>query len=202
MEEVVWTAVFVMVACAGTLIAKRARSTAWTVAGIAYAVGGIGLAPYEILAPEPPSDGTALDIAVGLAMVGWFAIFVGMVATLVALGRGGRRRFLAFFGAVTLAIGTYQFWTANWPARFGDTATRCSEEGFALHPAVVQRIPPGLQCHDSNARAFVPADGLAWVALVGWSLFYGFIATFPVMGLAWVISRRPRGRALPATSNT
>jgi hypothetical protein len=129
-------------------------------------------------------------VAAWLAWVGFISITAAAALTLVAMGRRGRRRFLVVFAAATLVIGTYQFWTTNWVARFGDTATYCDDAGHALQPGASKRIPPGVEC----AGGFVDADGISWLALGGWSLFYGFAAAFPVMGLAWLIRQRP---ALP-----
>jgi hypothetical protein len=191
MEEVVWTSVFAAVAGIGALIAIRSRSRAWTVAGVAYGLGGLGLAAYEIILPYPPV-GTATDVAVWAQVLGGPSVFVGMVATLVALGRGGRRRFLVLFAAVTLAVATYQFWTTNWPARFGEVRSYCTDQSLDFRGGPVQRVPPGVTCYDRGQEEFVPADSLSWVALGGWSLFYGFVLTFPVMGFAWLITwRRP-----------
>jgi hypothetical protein len=192
MEEVVWAACFVAIACVGVLMAMRRRSRAWSVAGVAYGLGGLAAAPYLIVVPDPSVGGTALDLATWSAAIGYLLIFAGMIVTLVAIGRAGRRRFLVLFAGVTLAIATYQYWTTNWPARFGDVGSQCTNEGLALRGGSVERVPPGLNCYDRGNEVFVPADGLAWLALGGWSLFYGFVATFPAMGIAWLISNRPR----------
>jgi hypothetical protein len=188
MEEVVWTSVFATVAGIGALIAIRRRSRAWTVAGVAYGLGGLGLAAYEIILPYPPV-GTATDVAVWAQLLGGLSLFVGMVATLIALGRGGRRKFLAMFAGITLVVSTYQFWTTNWPARFGDVQSHCFDRGHD-GGGPIQRIPPGLHCYDDGVQVFVAADVISWLALAGWSTYLGFIATFPVMGIAWLISNR------------
>jgi hypothetical protein len=199
MEEVVWTIVCAGVAAIGALIALARRSRAWTVAGAAFCLGGLALAVGTVVMPDPPV-GAAADVAAWAEVLGALVILVGMVATLVAIGRAGRRKYLAVFAAATLAIATYQFWTTNWSARFGDVQTYCFDHGHGGGP--IQRVPPGVHCHDGKADVFVPADGISWLALVGWSTYWGFIVAFPLMGLAWVVRRRPPGRALPATSNT
>ena len=81
----------------------------------------------------------------------------------------------------------YQFWTTNWVARFGDAAPWCAEAGHALAPGTIDRIPPRVRCRDG----FALADGISWLALGGWSLFYGFALSFPIMGVAWAARRMP-----------
>jgi len=90
--------------------------------------------------------------------------------------------------AATLAIATYQFWTTNWVARFGDTATWCFEAGHALQPGKIERIPPRAHCSDG----FAPADGISWLALGGWSLFNGFVVSFPIVGIGEAVQRMRR----------
>jgi hypothetical protein len=200
MGEAIWTTVLVGVAVIGVLMVVRGESRAWRVAGVAYGLGGLGFAVGLVLMPHP-TVGTAADVAAWAEVIGGLLIFAGMLVTLIALGRRGRRTFLVVFGAATLTIATYQFWTTNWPARFGDVQTQCFNRGHG-GGGTIQRVPPGLHCNDGDGTVFVPADGIAWLALAGWSTYYGFVIAFPVMGLAWAVRRRPPGRRLAATSNT
>jgi hypothetical protein len=188
-EESVWTTVYALVAGIGVLIALRRRSRAWVTAGIAFGLGGLGLAAYEIILPYPPV-GTAMDVAVWAEVLGGLSLFVGMVATLVALGRGGRRKFLALFAGVMLVVSTYQYWTTNWPARYGDVYSHCVFERGQDGGGSIQRVPPGLHCRGDGGEVFVAADAISWLALAGWSTYFSFIATFPVMGIGWLFTRR------------
>jgi len=186
-----WTSVFILVAAIGAAIAIWRPSRAWTLAGIGYGLGGLGLATYTVVLPDPPVGETALDVAGWFETIGLMSLLVGMVSTLIALGGAGRRKFLQVLAVVTLTVAVYQYWTTNWPARFGDVASHCTNKGLDFRAGPIRRIPPGLTCHDGGKEVFVAADGLSWVALAGWSLFYGFVFTFPVTGAAWLISRRP-----------
>jgi hypothetical protein len=205
MDEVIWAAVFVAVAGTGIAIALARRSRTWILAGIAFALGGIGIAGYALI-PDPPL-GTAVDVGGWFALVGFFSLLIATALTLVAIGSRGRRRFVVLLAATSLVVGTYLFWTSNWPARFGDVPTRCADTDHDLGPnGGVQRIPPGVRCFDGIAQTssrpmpteavFVPADAICWLALLGWSVFYSFVASYPLMGMAWLFRRRP-ALALP-----
>jgi hypothetical protein len=186
-----WTAVFATVAGIGIAIAAGRRSRAWILTGIAYTIGGIGYAMYFIVVPDPPV-GTAADIGVWFGIGGFLFLFAATVLTLVAIGRRGRHRFLVLFAAATLVVATYEFWTSNWAARTGDVPTRCVNTGHNFGPrSSIQRVPPGVRCSDPAGQVFVPADAICWLALAGWSVFYGFVVSFPLMGLTWVVRRRP-----------
>jgi hypothetical protein len=199
MEKVLWTAVFVVVAATGIAIAVGHRSRTWTAAGIALALGGTGIAFYDAFLPDPPT-GTMTDIAGWAAVLGFFCLVIASALILVAIGSSGRRRFLVVLASTTLVVGTYQFWTTNWTARFGDVATRCADTGHALLPGRVQRIPPGVRCYDEVAlvhgrtvprkAVLVRPDAICWLALGGSSLLYAFVISFPLMGLGWLLQRR------------
>jgi hypothetical protein len=176
-------------------------------AGAAYAFGGIGFLVSRILvvlgAFDPPFDDSADEVAAWFGGIGFLMLVAAATLTLLAMGRRGRRPFLVVLAATTLTIATYQFWTTNWVVRFGDVATYCSDAGYApARDLSIQRLPPGVRCSEwvwrrgeEYARAgdevFVPADGISWLALGGFSLFYGFAASFPIMGLAWLARRLP-----------
>jgi hypothetical protein len=204
MEKAVWTVLFVAVAGTGIAIAVAHRSRMWTATGIALALGGAGIAFYIAFLPDP-AVGTMTDIASWAAVVGFFCLVIAAVLILVAIGSHGRRRFLVVLAAATLGIGTYLFWTANWPARFGDVPTRCADTGHAFRPpGHVQRIPPGFRCYDDVAlvhgrtvpreSVLVRPDAISWLALAGWSFYYAFAISFPLMGLAWLFQRRSASR--------
>ena len=53
------------------------------------------------------------------------------------------------------------------------------------------RVVRALVRDASKERGFAPADGISWIALGGWSLFYAFAASFPIMALAWLARRTP-----------
>jgi len=197
--EAVWIAVFLVVAATGLGIAAGRRSRSWTAAGIAFALGGAGIAFYNAFLPDPPV-GTMTDVASWAAVLGFLCLVIACIFTLVAVGSGGRRRFLVVLAASTLVVGTYQFWSTNWAVRFGDPQTQCFDKGHLGPPGGIQRIPPGVHCRDDTAVAhsgtvpmktvFVPADGISWLALGGLSLYYAIALSFPLMGLAWVVRRR------------
>jgi hypothetical protein len=148
------------------------------------------------------------DVAIWSATLGFFSLAGAMLVTLIALGAGGRRRFLLAFAATTLTIGVYQFWTSNWAARTGPATDRCISTGH-YGPGRIERTPPGVHCvrgdrfvshpgpgnteliEPRGGDVFVPADAICWLALVGWSTSYGLLASFPLMGVAWVTRRRP-----------
>src|SRR3954471_21743445 len=115
MGDVIWIAVYAAVTAIGVAIAVTARSRVWIMAGLAFAVGGLGYGAYWIFslagALEPPADSAPADVAIWFAVAGVLSIFTGMTLTLIALGRTGRRRFLVVFAAATLVVGTYEFWT-------------------------------------------------------------------------------------------
>jgi hypothetical protein len=167
----------------------KLRQRMWILAGTAWVVGGISSVLYLVAYPD--------DGATRFGTVGFFALLCAAPLTLIAIGRRGRRRFVIVFAAATLAIATYQFWTTNWPSRYGETATWCSDNHDAHAPGRVERIPPGVHCENG----FIPADGLSWVALGGWSLFYGFALSFPVMAVLWAARQRPT-IALPQPPGT
>jgi hypothetical protein len=195
MVDAIWTAVFIGVAGIGAALLVVRRSRMWMAAGLAYVLGGIGYATHSAIhlagAFEPPFDSAAVDVAVWFGVIGFFALLAGALLTLIAIGRRGRRRFLVAFAAATLAIATYQFWTTNWVARFGQAEDRCFDSGHFASRANIQRVPPGVRCFDRGNEVFVAADGISWLALAGWSVFYGFVASFPLMGLAWAVRQRP-----------
>ena len=199
MIDVVWLAAWVAVTVAGAVIVRTGRSRLWVAAGIAYILGGIGATTYAAAevtgAIDRPAQGSADDVAVWFAPPGFLALLVATVLTLVAIGPRGRRRFLILFAAGTLAVATYQFWTTNWVVRFGDVASYCFDAGYAPAERGIQRVPPGAYCSEPaiplRDEVFVPADGISWLALGGSSAFYGFAASFPLMGFAWVARRRP-----------
>jgi hypothetical protein len=178
----------------------RATSRAWLIAGWAYFVGGVcaGVSWVIFLLTDPfdpPVDFTAAGVATWFGAVGFFAIAVAMAATLVAIGRAGRRRFVVVFAAATLAIGTYEFWTSNWAARTASATDRCIDTGHDFGPRTrIQRMPPGVICDERGHEVFVPADGICWLALAGWSVFWSLLASYPIMGLGWALRRRPRLR--------
>lgn len=193
MEEVIW-AVVVTAGCgavAGTAlyIAIRGRSHTWRAAGIAYLVGAAGYMCWYWIVPDPPTDGTRLDIATSFGALGFLSILVGMVLTLVAIGQTGRRRFLFYLAAATLTIGTYQFWTTNWAARYADTRTRCTDYDHDFRAGTIRRLPPEVVCTDRGKEVAVPADGISWFALAAWSSVFGFAAAFPLMGVVWLADR-------------
>jgi hypothetical protein len=211
MGDVIWTAPWIAVALIGGLIMVRGKSVSWRLAGVAYALTGIGTGTYVVVTLtstyEPPFDSSTLEVAVWFALGGFFAGIAAVPLTLIALGRGGRRQFALVFAAATLTIGVYEFWTSNWAARTADATTRCIDTGH-YGPGRIQRIPPGVHCvkgdrfitHERGGRkfiapaggdVFVAVDAICWLALVGWSTFYGLLATFPLMGLAWAARRRP-----------
>jgi hypothetical protein len=195
MIDAIWTTVFIGVAAIGAALLVARRSRIWSAAGLAYVLGGIGFGTYNAIwlvgAFEPPFDSTAVDVAAWFAVPGFFALLAATLLTLIAIGRRGRRRFLVVFAAATLAIATYQFWTANWAARFGQAEARCFDTQHFASRANIQRVPPGVACFDRGNEVFVAADGISWLALAGWSVFYGFVASFPLMGLAWAVRQRP-----------
>jgi hypothetical protein len=206
MGEVGWTGVFTAVAVLGVVIAVARRSRTWLSAGIAFALGGIGYAGYYVIVPYPPV-GTAADVGVWFGVVGFFFLVAATILTLVAMGPHGRRRFLVILAVATLAVGTYLFWTSNWAARFADVPSRCIDTGHHFGPRDgVQRIPPGVRCFNRIAQTrsgpmpteevWVQADAVSWLALAGWSVVCGFVMSFPLMGLAWPVRRRP-ALALP-----
>jgi hypothetical protein len=180
MDNVLWTALFLAVAGSGLAMLVMRRSWMWVLAGTAFVVGGIGCVPYA--ATEHPGD-----VALWLLPVGYLSLLAAAPLTLVAMGRRGRHRFLIVFAVATVAFTMQQFWTTNWPGRYADTATWCSDNGHELAPGHIQRIPPGVQCADG----VVPADAISWLALAGWSTYYGFAVSFPIMGLAWLARRLP-----------
>ena len=197
MSAAVWIAVFGATALVGATLAVRGSSRSWRIAGVAFALGGAAFVPYGVICLTQGWNGfyrsSAGDAAITAATVGLVAIFAALVFTLVALGRSGRRRFLVVFAALTLAIGVVQFWTASWAARMGDVPTRCSDTGHDFRPGQdrIERIPPGVRCADGPVELLVPPDALSWLALVGWSAYYAFVASFPLMALAWAVRRRP-----------
>jgi hypothetical protein len=197
MSPVVWLAVFGATALVGVALAVRGSSRSWRIAGVAFALGGAAVLPYALICLVQGWDGfyrsSAGDAALTAATVGFVAIFAGLVFTLIALGRLGRRRFLVVFAALTLAIGVLQFWTSNWTARMGDVPTHCSDRGHDFRPGLdrIERMPPGVRCADGRVEVLVPPDALSWLALAGWSVYYAFLATFPLMALAWAARRRP-----------
>jgi hypothetical protein len=102
-------------------------------------------------------------------------------------------------------VGTYQFWTSNWAARFGDVPTRCVDTGHAFRPpGRVQRIPPGVRCYDDVAlvhsktvpkkTVLVPPDAICWLALLGWSLYYSFAMSFRSWGSPGFFGSAPYSR--------
>jgi hypothetical protein len=192
--DVVWTGVFAGVVGSGIAMVLTRRSWTWIAAGAGYILGGIGLLVYLLITLtgtyEPPFEGTAVDVAVWSAAVGFLVLCLTAALTLIAIGRIGRRRFLVVFTAATLAVTTYHFWTSNWAARFGGVPSRCSDAGHLTTRAKVQRIPPGVLCPDEGREIFVAADGISWLALAGWWVFLGFAASFPLMGVGWLV-RRP-----------
>ena len=186
---------FAVVAGVGIAMMFARGSRVWVAAGLAYAIGGVGFQTYYVIgltgAFEAPLNNTAANVAVWFAAVGFISLLIAAVLTLVGIGRDGRHRFLIVFAAVTLTTATYMFWTSNWAARTGDVASRCFDTGYGVGPnAGIERIPPGVRCFDGTREVFVPADAICWLALVGWSLFYGFALSFPVYGLAWLAERR------------
>jgi hypothetical protein len=189
MVDVIWLGVWVAVTASGIAIIAGRWSRTWVAAGIGCVLGGVGFsvawASSLLGAFDPPAEGNADEVAAWFGGLGFLFLVAAAVLTLIAIGRRGRRRFLIVWAAATLAIATYQFWTTNWPARYADTATWCSDTGHEFAPGHVQRIPPGVQCADG----FASADGISWLALGGWSLFYGFVVSFPIMGLAWAARR-------------
>ena len=191
MIDAFWCVTWAGVSAVGIGMVVRHRSRTWMAAGVAYTFGGVGFLVSWVLvlmgAFDPPFDGSADEVAAWFGGVGFLVLVAAATLTLIAIGRRGRRRFLAVVAAATLAIATYQFWTTNWSARYADTATWCSDTRHDFAPGDIQRIPPGVQCADG----FAPADGISWLALGGWSLFYGFAASFPIMGLAWLARRTP-----------
>jgi hypothetical protein len=196
MEEIAWIVVSIAVAAIGVAVVVRAGSRAWLIAGLAYALGGLGYGVYWGIyltgAFDPPIAFTAVDVAVWFGVVGFLAIAVAMVATLVAVGRAGRRRFVVVFAAATLAIGTYEFWTSNWAARTASATDRCVATGHEFGPRTrIQRMPPGVICDERGNETFVPADGICWLALAGWSIFWALLASYPIIGLGWALRQRP-----------
>jgi hypothetical protein len=130
-------------------------------------------------------------IATSVGVVGLISLSVGAVLTLVAIGKQGRRQFLATFVTATFAVGLYEFWFSDWAAHFGDVATACANAGYdASARAHVERLPPRLHCYDRGIDVFVPPDAVAWVALAGSSLFYGFTTSFPLVALILAIRKR------------
>jgi hypothetical protein len=192
-----WLALSVAIALAGVVLVVLGSSRWWRSAGAAFLLAGAALTVYEVIDlvydQYDVSHGTTGDLAAGALTVAALAILAGMVLTLVALGRAGRRRFLVVFATGILAIGVYEFWSSNWVARMGDPATHCSDRGHDFRPGLdrVERMPPGVRCADGGAEILVAPDALSWVALVGWSVYYAFLASFPLMALAWVVRRRP-----------
>jgi hypothetical protein len=197
MVEIFWIAVWTALAAVGVVVLARGRSRAWLIAGAAYLVSGIGLGVGTAVvavtdAYGPPIDFTAVDVAVAFWIVGLVAVFAAMVATLVAIGRSGRRRFVIVFAATTLVVGTYEFWTSNWAARTAGATQRCADTQIALPSAArIQRVPPGVQCSYDDGDVFVAADGICWLALAGWSIFWALLASYPIMGVGWAVRRRP-----------
>jgi hypothetical protein len=195
MVDAIWATVFIGVAAIGVALLVARRSRIWSAAGLAYVLGGIGFGTYSAIhlsgAYEPPFDSAALDVAIWFAVIGFFALLSGTFLTLIAIGRRGRQRFLVVFAAATLAIATYQFWTTNWAARFGEAGDACFNADQFASRATIQRVPPGVRCFDRGSDVFVAADGISWLALGGWSVLYGFVASFPLMGLAWTVRQRP-----------
>jgi hypothetical protein len=194
--DVIWIAVFAALTGTGVAIAVTARTRLWTAAGLAFALGGLGYGTWAVFRLsgvfDPPAYGAAADVATWFGVAGALSIFAGMLVTLVALGQTGRRRFLVVFAAATLAVGMYEFWTSNWAARTGDVATRCSNTGHDFNSrSSIQRMPPGVRCLDGSRQVFVPADAICWLALAGWSLFFAFVLSFPVLGMGWVVRRWP-----------
>ena len=199
MEKAVWTAAFVAVAATGIAIVAARRSRTWIAIGILLALGGLGIAFYSAFLPDPPV-GKSADIAVWADVLGFFCLVGAGALTLIAIGSQGRRRFLVVLAATTLAVGTYQFWTSNWAARFGDVQTQCLNTGHAGLPGSVQRVPPGVHCYEDIALAgpktvprkvdFVPADAISWLALLGFSAYYACALTFTLMGAGWLLRRR------------
>ena len=202
MENIFWTAVSAAQAAIGITLVLRGRTRSWRLAGFAYALGGACNFVYSVIylagAFDPPIDFTAVDVAVLFGVVGFFATAGAMVATLVAIGRTGRRRFLVVFAASLLTIGTYEFWTSNWAARTGAPADRCVATGhqsFGSTTPRIERVPPGVWCPEQRSEVFVPADAICWLALVGWSTFWALLATYTIMGAGWALRRRPTLRA-------
>jgi hypothetical protein len=199
-ENVIWAVSSAALAVVGVAVMLRGTSRAWLIAGSAYFVGGVGstvsAAIYLTDPYDPPIDFAAADIAAWAGLVGFLAIAAAMVATLVAVGRAGRRRFVTVFAAMTLTIGTYEFWTSNWAARTATARDRCIATGHVFGPEKprIQRVAPGVWCPDPGGEVFVPADGICWLALAGWSIFWALLASFPVLGLGWAARRRPRLR--------
>jgi transposase InsO family protein len=144
-----------------------------------------------VLSTAYDRPGTATDLAVWCGGLGFMALLAGAILTLIALGRRGRHQFLLVLAVTTLTIATYEFWTSNWAARYGDVSDRCFYAALAPG-AGVQRVPPGVRCIDpgDGEEVFVPADAICWLALGGWSLVYGFAASFPVMAIGWAARRR------------
>jgi hypothetical protein len=194
MLEVTWIAVFLVVTAVGIAMVVRRRTRIWVAAGIGYGLGGTGFVTsltIAVLSTAYDRPGTATDLAVWFGGLGFMALLAGAILTLIALGRRGRHQFLLVLAVTTLTIATYEFWTSNWAARYGDVSDRCFYAALAPG-AGVQRVPPGVRCSDpgSGEEVFVPADGICWLALGGWSLFYGFVASFPLMALGWAARRR------------
>jgi hypothetical protein len=195
MSTAVWIAAFAALAATGVAIAVRARSQLWIVAGIAFALGGLGYETWYVVCLagglDPPADGAAADVAIWFALAGSLSILTGMVLALLALGREGRRRFLVVFAAALLVVGTYEFWTSNWAARTADAQWRCENSGhYFTDQATIQRLPPGVHCVEGTRDVFVAADAICWLALVGWSAFYAFVFSFPLLGMDWAARRR------------
>jgi hypothetical protein len=197
MGNSIWVGAFAAIALIGTTLAIRGSSRSWRVAGGLYAVGGMLFLLYYVVCLaggyEPPADGAIGDAAEWGYTIGVFAILAATMSTLIALGRPGRRRFVVVFAAATITTAVVLFWTSNWAARMTDPATRCSDTAHDWRPGWdrIERVPPGARCSDQGREVFVPADAISWLALGGWSAYYAFLATFPLMGLVWAARRRP-----------
>ncbi len=196
MGEVIWLAVSVALFAVGISLVLRGTSKSWRMAGVAYAVGAVGLGIHSVFnvtgALDPPLDYPEVDIAVWFGLIGFFSIAAAMLLTLIALGQAGRRRFLIVFAATTLVVGTYQFWTSNWAARTGTAADRCYDTGHDSGPnSRIERMPPGVRCSHGATEVFVAPDAICWLALFGWTAFDSLLLTFPITGVAWAARRRP-----------
>src|SRR3954447_16448438 len=104
MWEVLWMAVFIGVLATGIAIVAARPSRLWVAAGCGYALGATGFIVWYVIALtrafDPPIQFTAADVAAYFGALGFMALLVAAVLTLVAAGSRGRRYFIVVFAVM------------------------------------------------------------------------------------------------------